>query len=437
MDARRKTSQDLTGFVDALLQDIIRWLTEVGPSVVFFVTMTETAFFIGLLIPSEATVLVAAALAGRGTLSLAEVTAATLLGGLTGDQIGYVLGRFGGTRAAASGGRVGRMWARYEPRALSLFQKRALVAITLARFVSFVRTLMPWFAGMSRVPYPRFLLFDILGVLGWGLASVAAGYLAGESWSRVADALGVTSALIMFGLIAGGVLLFMRARRGRTKRGDSTPEDHGSRQSSAPASGMLRVGLTGNVASGKSMVADVWRGLGAVVIDADELARMAVQPGTDGLQRVVEYFGNGVLREDGSLDRAALRNLAFASAEKRLALERILHPTIARLRANQEQRLAAEGEHIVVNVIPLLFEVGLTDAVDVIVLVDAPESTRLERLLETRGLTEEEARRVIGSQMPAVEKRARADIVVENDGTLEQLEARAAEAWRWLQQRGR
>ncbi|MGH7555962.1 MAG: dephospho-CoA kinase [Longimicrobiales bacterium] len=193
---------------------------------------------------------------------------------------------------------------------------------------------------------------------------------------------------------------------------------------------MFRVGLTGNVASGKSAVADVWRRLGAAIVDADELARDAVRPGSEGLRRVVQRFGNRVLHEDGSLDRAALRNVVFADAGQRLALERILHPEIARLRKEEEARLEQEGVHVVVHMIPLLFEAGLTKEVNTIVLVDAPAHMRLRRIQETRGLNEEEARRMIDAQMTSDEKRASADIVIDNDGTLEQLEARAADAWR-------
>ena len=197
---------------------------------------------------------------------------------------------------------------------------------------------------------------------------------------------------------------------------------------------MFRVGLTGNVASGKSAVADVWRRLGAAIVDADELARDAVKPGSAGLRRVVHRFGSGVLHEDGSLDRSALRNVVFADAEQRLALERILHPEIARLRKQEEARLEQEGVNVVVHMIPLLFEAGLTREVDIIVLVNAPAETRLERIQEMRGLGEQEARRMIDAQMTSDEKRARADIVIDNEGTLEQLETRAAEAWRQVMQ---
>lgn len=217
--------------MESLLRDIIGWLVVIGPEVVFVVVMAETAFFLGLLVPAEATVLVAAFLANRGTFELSHVLAATLLGGFAGDQIGYALGRFGGRRVAARGGRLGRLWSRNESRAGSMFRRRSIVSVTLARFVSFVRTIMPWMAGMSRMPYLRFLVFDALGVLGWGIGSVAAGYLAGESWRQLASALGITGGIIVVVLALAGILLFIRGRKdageadpGASSEPGSTPD---------------------------------------------------------------------------------------------------------------------------------------------------------------------------------------------------------------------
>jgi dephospho-CoA kinase len=198
---------------------------------------------------------------------------------------------------------------------------------------------------------------------------------------------------------------------------------------------MLRVGLTGNIASGKSTVAGVWRRLGARVIDADELARRAVEPGTPGLERVVREFGPGVLDERGRLDRAALRRIVFRDPEARRRLEAIVHPEVRRLRAEEEARARVDGERILVHDIPLLFEVGMEKEFDVVVLVEARPELRLERLVRERGLSEEEARRMIEAQMPSEAKRAKADLVIENDGTREELEAKAKEAWRELERR--
>jgi dephospho-CoA kinase len=193
---------------------------------------------------------------------------------------------------------------------------------------------------------------------------------------------------------------------------------------------VYRVGLTGNIASGKSAVARVWQRLGAHVVDADELARRAVVPGSAGLAAIRATFGGDVIAPDGSLDRARMRALVFADAAQRAALERIVHPEVARLRLEEEARLAAAGATVVVHVIPLLFEADLTGTVDEVVFVDAAAEARLDRLVRLRGIAPEEARRMIAAQMPATEKRRRADVLIENDGTLTELESRAEKAWR-------
>jgi len=198
---------------------------------------------------------------------------------------------------------------------------------------------------------------------------------------------------------------------------------------------MLRIGLTGNVASGKSSVVRVWRSLGAAVVDADELARRAVEPGSAGLAAIAERWGAGVLDPAGALDRAALRRIVFSDPAERERLEAIVHPAVAALRDEEYERFAARGEPLVVADIPLLYEVGLEDQFDVVVLVDAPEEVRLRRMVEDRGQDPEEARRMIRAQMPASLKRARADVVIDNAGSLEELEARAREVWRELRRR--
>jgi membrane protein DedA with SNARE-associated domain len=205
--------------VDSLLEEILEVLIRIGPIVVFVVTMTETALFIGLLVPAEATVLCAAFLADLGYFELEHVLAATLLGGFAGDQIGYALGRFAGRGVAARGGRLGRLWAQHEPRAIALFARRTIVSVSLARFISFVRTLMPWFAGMSGMSWSRFLLYDALGILGWGIGSVALGYAAGRSWEAVAGTLGAVSATIIGALfLIIGLAVWRRSRRRATER---------------------------------------------------------------------------------------------------------------------------------------------------------------------------------------------------------------------------
>ncbi len=192
---------------------------------------------------------------------------------------------------------------------------------------------------------------------------------------------------------------------------------------------MFRVGLTGNAGSGKSSVARVWSSLGAAVIDADRLARDAVAPGTTGFAAVREAFGERVIR-GGELDRGALRRIVFDDPDARARLEAIVHPRVARLREEEEDRLSAGGVDVVVHEIPLLFEVGLEDAVDLVVLVDAPAGVRVERLVRDRGLAPDEARAMIGAQMPASEKRGRADLVIDNTSSLEDLGTAATAAWR-------
>ncbi|MFP4623434.1 MAG: dephospho-CoA kinase [Gemmatimonadota bacterium] len=197
---------------------------------------------------------------------------------------------------------------------------------------------------------------------------------------------------------------------------------------------MFRVGLTGNVASGKSSVARRWAELGAAVIDADVLARRAVEPGTPGLERVRAAFGDEVMR-GGGLDREALGRLVFSDPDSRKRLEAIVHPEVKRLRDREEARLKAEGAGLVVHDIPLLFEVGLEGEFDMIVLVDAPREVRAERLVRDRGMPAAEARAVIDAQMPAGAKRGRADMVIENTGTLGELRAEADAVWREIRRR--
>lgn len=200
---------------------------------------------------------------------------------------------------------------------------------------------------------------------------------------------------------------------------------------------MLRVALTGNIASGKSEVARQFARHGALVIDADELAREVVQRGTPALGEIVARWGPEMLLPDGSLDRAKLRQIVFAHPAEREALNAIVHP---RVEARRNERLAAaerDGVPVAVSDIPLLFEVGLEGRFDRVVLVDAPEPVRLERLVRLRRLPEDDAHRMIASQMPPSSKRARAHYVIENDGSLEELRARADEVWHALTREAR
>ena len=196
---------------------------------------------------------------------------------------------------------------------------------------------------------------------------------------------------------------------------------------------MIRIGLTGNIASGKSEIARMLADRGATVIDADLLAREAVQPETQALKDIVKRWGKDVLKKDGSLDRAALRQIVFADQSELDALNRIVHPGVTRLR-DREIALARErGDPIVVCVIPLLFERNIVEEFDAIVLVDAPRPLRLERLVASRGMEATDAMNMIASQMPAELKRARADFVIENNGSLQDLERDINALWSSLQ----
>jgi dephospho-CoA kinase len=188
---------------------------------------------------------------------------------------------------------------------------------------------------------------------------------------------------------------------------------------------MISVALTGNVASGKSAVAGRWVELGVPVVSADELSREAMAPGGEGLRAVQEAFGDGVLAADGSLDRARLREIVFADDAARRSLERILHPLIWKLRDRWLQDRRAEGARLVVSEIPLLFETGHEGEFDVVVFVDASEETRLRRIVDHRPIGRDEAHRMMAAQMDPGSKRERSDHVMVNEGTLEELRARA------------
>jgi dephospho-CoA kinase len=187
----------------------------------------------------------------------------------------------------------------------------------------------------------------------------------------------------------------------------------------------MRVGLTGGVASGKSTVAAILAELGAVVIDADQLAREVVEPGTPGLAAVVEEFGEEMLGDDGGLDRAALGAVVFADEEKRRRLEGILHPLIRE--RSQEIEAEAPGDALVVHDIPLLAESGQADRFEAVIVVDAPEETQVERMTEQRGWTEEDARSRVAAQASREDRRAIATYVIDNTGTRDDLRERVTE----------
>jgi len=197
---------------------------------------------------------------------------------------------------------------------------------------------------------------------------------------------------------------------------------------------MLLVGLTGNIASGKSTVAQLLSERGATIIDADVLARRAVERGTRAFDAIARRWGTSVLTPDGQLDRTALRRVVFGNAKELEALNDIVHPEVERLREVRIDEARGRGDRIVVCDIPLLFEKKMVDQFERILLVDAPRPLRLERLVSDRGLRETEAMDMIAAQMPAELKRARADFVIDNAGTLTELERRVSDVWTSLVQ---
>jgi dephospho-CoA kinase len=197
---------------------------------------------------------------------------------------------------------------------------------------------------------------------------------------------------------------------------------------------MLLVGLTGNIASGKTTVAQLLSERGATIIDADVLARRAVELGTSAFDAIVHRWGTSVLAPDGHLDRGALRRTVFGNPRELEALNDIVHPEVERLRGKRIEDARGRGDRIVVCDIPLLFEKKMADRFDRILLVDAPRPLRLERLVDDRGLRETEAMDMIAAQMPAELKRARADFVIDNSGTLTELERRVNDIWASLVQ---
>jgi dephospho-CoA kinase len=196
----------------------------------------------------------------------------------------------------------------------------------------------------------------------------------------------------------------------------------------------VRVGLTGGVASGKSTVSAVLSDLGAVVVDADALAREVVEPGTPGLAAVVDAFGAEVLATDGSLDRARLGAVVFADPARRADLEAIIHPLV-RARAREIEAGAQPGA-VVVHDIPLLVETGQAGSFDAVIVVDAPEEVQVDRAVRDRGWSPEEARSRIAAQASREERRAAATYVVENTGTTEDLRQRVAEVFAELVRTG-
>ena len=189
------------------------------------------------------------------------------------------------------------------------------------------------------------------------------------------------------------------------------------------------IGLTGGIATGKSAVARFLEEQGAVVIDADKLAREAVCPGARALERIVALFGEDMLLPDGSLDRKRLGRKVFADVDKRRQLEEILHPEIRRLAEERIAVMAAEGHRVLLYMAPLLIESGAVDRVHEIWVVTVSPDVQRERLMFRDGIGLEEAERIIASQMPLAEKERHGKVVVDNSGTLEQTQRLLADIW--------
>jgi len=199
---------------------------------------------------------------------------------------------------------------------------------------------------------------------------------------------------------------------------------------------MLRVGLTGGIGSGKSEVSRRLAALGAVVLDADAAARAVVEPGTPGLKRIAQTFGPGVLRPDGALDRAKLAEIVFADDAARKKLNAIVHPLVhEHMRAAEQAAVQAGGDDvIVVHAVPLLAEGGRAGEFDLVIVVDLPPETQVERLAG-RGMPEEQARARIAAQATREQRLAVAGIVIDNSGTLADLDRQLSEIWADLRTR--
>ncbi|MEI2786033.1 MAG: dephospho-CoA kinase [Candidatus Nanopelagicales bacterium] len=189
---------------------------------------------------------------------------------------------------------------------------------------------------------------------------------------------------------------------------------------------MRRIGLTGGIGSGKSTVASLFADLGAVVIDADAIAREVVSVGSDGLRALVEAFGPGILAPDGSLNRQRLADIVFADPAARATLNAITHPRIGARTAELINALPADA--VVIHDVPLLVELGMQDAYDLVVVVDAPDDVRLDRLV-ARGHTPQDAAARIAAQAPRDARLAAADVVIDNSGSLDDLTGQVVTAW--------
>lgn len=195
---------------------------------------------------------------------------------------------------------------------------------------------------------------------------------------------------------------------------------------------MLNVALTGNIAAGKSTVVTLFRQWGATLIDADQLVREVQSPGSPVLAAIGQRFGADLIDSAGRLDRDALRRRVLSDPAALADLNRLVHPAVLERRSRLEAEARDRGDRIVISDIPLLFEASDPEAFDAVILVDAPPEVRRARLLATRGLSAEEADRLLAAQAPSAPKRARSTYVIDNDGDRATLEARARAVWNEL-----
>ncbi len=192
---------------------------------------------------------------------------------------------------------------------------------------------------------------------------------------------------------------------------------------------MRVLAVTGGIACGKSTVTELFRSLGATVIDADEISRELTRPGGEALPEILDAFGDSVFAPDLSLDRAALAQAVFADSAKRRKLEGVLHPRIRAEIIRQMKQCEADGAQTVVLDIPLLFECNMQNLADTIICCDCPRAVQVERLRARDGMGEEDARRRIESQMSSAERTRRSDFVLDTDRPLEATQARAREIY--------
>jgi dephospho-CoA kinase len=197
---------------------------------------------------------------------------------------------------------------------------------------------------------------------------------------------------------------------------------------------MLLVGLTGGIGSGKTTVARMLEERGAVVIDADDLARRAVDPGTPGFVRLIDEFGQRMVDGHGGLNRSALADVVFTDPDARRRLEEIVHPEVARMFA-EETAPYRDTNRVVVYSVPLLVEAGLRDAFDLVIVVEAPEEARIARLQADRGMSASAVRERMSAQAGDAERRRAANIVVRNDRSLEDLRGEVDALWPELRRR--